>query len=489
MDTLSLSGIKYLCYWVRLYRNLMKQQKEWLTMRNMNVWLVLLLITSFFLCVGFLFWGSLSGGMVHDGEHYDLLAKSLLQTQTFPSAYRSPGYPVLIAVFYKIFGQTPIPLFLFQAILSTASIGLLFLLGKDILGKERAGYAFIVAALMGLNPEIAAYSVVMLRETVTFFLLVLSAWLCLGMLMRDWRYGIGLGFAMAALMYIRQEACLMIFVMIAGGLFRSEWRRRGIFGGSVATGIIALCILPWMIYCGLYRGYGNMQSALDSNLFVRTWYFSTSGKVEPELRRHIVDVTDQKHLSPEQVKRYIIPPLLVSELPKNDVLAESALYKKLGRIARENLQNHRKQYFIDCVKAFKDTMGGYWLAWWKPYWDAPDFSTNIRQGQWWVVIIKMANRVVWPAVVLPLCLIGIISFWRRHDHAAWPMTLLLVGTMVSLVPIILFVEGSPRLRQAYDGFFYLGMIYGLHVLVTRYGRSSEGSELKPEKALIYSRNT
>jgi hypothetical protein len=429
----------------------------------------------------FIFQGTFPAGMVQDGGHYEVLAKSLLQQGTFPSAYRSPGYPFFVAVMYGLFGEGTLPIFLVQAVLFSVTTGLLFLLGRDILGEQRAGWAFVPAVLVGLNPEFAAYSAVMLRECMTMFLLVLASWLCLRMLTWRWWYGFGVGVCVAGLAYIRQEACLLIFVMMAIGLFHKGWRDRDLAGGSLAVAIILGCTLPWIIYCGKTRGYMNMQDATDSNLFVRTWYFSAEGKSEPDLRKYIGYIIERNHLSAEQVRRYTIAPILVSELPEGDVHGEVMLYRQLGRIARENLQSHKKAYVMDSLTAMRVSMGGYWLEWWQRYWEAPAFSENIRQGDWLMAGVKIANRVVWPVVVLLGCFAGVVGLWRKRDAAAWPVTMLLIGTVAGMLPATFLVEGAPRLRMVYDGFLYLGMISGIMMIKT-----NKCEEEKGRKCLVQS---
>jgi hypothetical protein len=420
--------------------------------------------------------------MVQDGEHYNILAKHLLHDGSFPIALRSPGYPFFIAMIYAIFGEQTLPVFLVQAVLFSMTTGLLVLLGRDIFGENRWVWAYVPGVLVGLNPEFAAYSVVMLRENLTMFLLVLSTWLCLRMLKRRWWYGIFLGLSVGGLAYVRQEACLMIFAMMAMGVFFKGCRDRAVAGGIMAVVIIVVSTLPWMIYCSRTRGYFNMQYAIDSNLFARTWYLSEGGKVEPELREYIKYIVERHHLSSEEVRRYTIPPILVSELPDGDILGELRLYRQLGEIARENLRAQWKAYLIDSLRAFRVSMGGYWLAWWKGYWEAPDFSENLREGEWLVAGVKIMNRVVWPVVVLSGCVIGVLGFWRKKDDAAWAVTMIFVGTLIGLLPMMFLVEGSPRLRMVYDGFLYLAMSSGLMVLLKRFSseatsREAESSEM------------
>lgn len=398
-----------------------------------------------------------------DAFVYDGLARSLLENGTLPSAYRSPGYPVFVAFLYGLFGPSTLAVSVVQAFLSTLAVGLTYRLGREILGDRRRGVCLIAAALVGLNPEIAAYSATVLRETITMVLVLLTAWLCLRMLTKGGWYTIALGVALAALAYVRMEACLLVLVVLGGCLFHKKWRKPALQRGGWAVGIVLLAVFPWIVHCGLHRGYWGIQDTLDNCLFYRSWYLSPEGRAEPELRRHILDVVRRYHLTDEEVRRCMITPRLVQELPRDDVKAEAGLYRKLGRIGRENIRTHPRRYVTDCAYHFRAIVGGYWLFWWKTYWDMPPFSENIRRGQWWVVAIKVANRAVWPAVVIGFGVVALVGLWRQKDPAALFMNLLWLGSMAGIVLVVVVASGEPRLRQAYDGILYLAAVLGLSI--------------------------
>ena len=190
--------------------------------------------------------------------------------------------------------------------------------------------------------------------------------------------------------------------MVVGALLHRAWRTRALAGGLVAAAVALVAVGPWVVHCRLHRGYTGVQDAGTAVLFTRVWYLQPNGLTEPELRRNIEQLVAQQGLGNEMVRRYVIPPLLLRQMPRGDVPAEAALYGRLGRIADENLRNHWPAYLADSARQFAANLGGYWLFWWPAYWDAPAFDVNIRQGQWAVVAIKLANRVVWPAAMILL---------------------------------------------------------------------------------------
>jgi len=404
-----------------------------------------------------------------DAGLYDSLARSLLKDGAFPSACRSPGYPALLAGIYWLTGGSRIAVFLLQAAVSTAAAWLIYRIGEDIFGRRRRGVSLLAAALVGLNPEIASYSVLLLREAVCVALVPLAAWLCLRTLGYGSRYGWALGATLGVLAYVRTEACLLVVVMLAGAALRQQWRARAIRGALIA-GTVAIAVAgPWILHSARARGYAGMQVVLAPNLFSRSWYLAPEGGVERPLRRRIRESVARAGLTDEQIRyHFLIPPLLLRHLPQGDVRAEADLYRKLGRIAWENIRQHWMAYLRDSFLQWKAMMGGYSLAWWSSYFRAPPFPENVERGQWGIVAVKVANRVLWPVVVLFLATAALLDLWCRPEKsAAWAVSLLVAGALACVVLVCLVTFASPRLRLPYEGMMYLAACYGAWAVMDR----------------------
>lgn len=421
-----------------------------------GTWLIALLAASFALRLAFV--ATAPSALAGDAGHYDLLARAILDRGEFPSAYRSPGYPAFVAAVYAAAGRSPSAVYLLQAVISTAGVYFVYRLGLELLGRGRWRAALVAAACIGANPEIAAYCAMLLRESLTISLTALAAWLAV----RTWfgasRAAWPLGVALAALVYVRAEACLLVLPLLAVHVLRRP--RVNLRAGLIAIALPLILAGPWMACCAAFRGYGGMQTAFDSCLFSRVWYLSPQGRVAPELRARIVEVVAASKLSDQEVRRYMIPPRLVEQLPYGDVRAEAALYRQLGAIARENVAGQPAAYAADCVNHLRATLGGYWLFWWPDYWNAPPFARNIRDGQWVYVAVKVGNRMVWPAVMIALTAIATAGLWVRRDRAAGPLALLVLGALAAIALVCLCVCGDPRLRLAYDPVLYIAAVAG-----------------------------
>jgi len=76
--------------------------------------------------------------LVPDTKEYQNLALGLLNNHNFNdyNYFRTPGYPLLIAFFYSIFGIKPWIIILFQILISLISIFVTYLLANEMFNKK-----------------------------------------------------------------------------------------------------------------------------------------------------------------------------------------------------------------------------------------------------------------------------------------------------------------------------------------------------------------
>ena len=106
-----------------------------------------------------------------DSGGYMDMALGLLSSGAFPGDLRLPGYPALLAFFYKVFGQANLPVIIFQHALGLV----VWLLFMKILETDRQKLVF--SALYFCDLLYNSYQHVVLADFFFSFLLCLSAWL------------------------------------------------------------------------------------------------------------------------------------------------------------------------------------------------------------------------------------------------------------------------------------------------------------------------
>ncbi len=143
--------------------------------------LILLLAAALAARLGFclLFPQSAPGGGIEGQDNYHELALSLRESLSLKdaqgalTAHREPGYPLLLAALYSVFGPRYWALCLLHALLGTASVWLIFLLGRR---SFSAFTGLAAAALAAMNPQLLYYGAMARRETLQAFLCLLGAW-------------------------------------------------------------------------------------------------------------------------------------------------------------------------------------------------------------------------------------------------------------------------------------------------------------------------
>lgn len=149
--------------------------------RALPLALPLLLAFSFAARLGFcrLFPQSVPGGGIEDQDNYHELALSLCESfslknsQGALTAHREPGYPLVLAGLYSLFGPRYWALCLLHALLGTASVYLVFLLGKKSFSPA---VGLLAACMAAVNPQFLYYGALARRETLQAFLCLLGAW-------------------------------------------------------------------------------------------------------------------------------------------------------------------------------------------------------------------------------------------------------------------------------------------------------------------------
>lgn len=111
-------------------------------------------------------------------DGYVELAASLAETGTLAmdgkaSAWREPGYPILLGIAFKMFGKSYGTALALNALLSTASLWFLWLVGRRLFGEPVGLLALWIAAAY---PPFVFYAAQPLRESCLLFVGALAVW-------------------------------------------------------------------------------------------------------------------------------------------------------------------------------------------------------------------------------------------------------------------------------------------------------------------------
>jgi 4-amino-4-deoxy-L-arabinose transferase-like glycosyltransferase len=195
-----------------------------------------------------------------DAYRYDFIARALADGRGYvhltgdPTAFWPPGYPVLLATAYVLFGQHVIVAQLLNVALGTATVWLVYLIGRRLFGHPTA---LLGAGIVACFPSLIFFTGVTLSEITFTFLALLGIYLLIvergvstGMLEARGSklvllFAAGLALGMAAL--TRGQALLLPLVLVP------FWLRSGAgwgqIGGKLAALAIgmALIVTPWTV--------------------------------------------------------------------------------------------------------------------------------------------------------------------------------------------------------------------------------------------------
>ncbi len=156
------------------------------------------------------------------------------------SLWKAPGYPLWVGVGYRALGIHPDRLYLVQALVSTATVALTWVLGRRLFGV-RAGLAaaFVVAVYpLAWQFDVRAYSEV-LATPITVAVLIVA-------LTRPPTRGsaMGLGGLMGVALLVRPSSVFLFAGVAVAWWLACGWRT-GTLRLALAVGVAALCVLPW----------------------------------------------------------------------------------------------------------------------------------------------------------------------------------------------------------------------------------------------------
>ncbi len=234
--------------------------------------------------------------LLSDDKDFDAIAHSLASGDGYKidgklTAYRLPGYPLLLAGTYALFGDTKTPIRILQAMSDVVSCLLLFAIGKKLF-SERVG--LLAAGTLALFPIQILYVSHLMTETLFTTLFLLIIFLAIKEKQEpNWlRNNLVLG-ALIGIGALIRPAILLFPILIFLWRWRDGVPLRTNSGALAAVGLAAFLVLsPWLV-----RNYVEFQRvSLTSNVGVTFWIGShqdASGAHSfPQKNNPLIDLKD-----------------------------------------------------------------------------------------------------------------------------------------------------------------------------------------------------
>jgi len=221
--------------------------------RSSSFWLAVIIAAAFLLRLTWILVSEWQPLPDDDAFRYDFAARALADGRGYihlngePTAFWPPGYPLLLALVYTIFGQHVIVAQLLNVAMGTATVVLVFLIGRRTL-DERA--AFIGAAIVAGFPSLIFFTGVTLSEVAFTFFALLGIYLVVletQSRQNDTFLLVTAGLVLGLATLTRGQALLLPVVVIPFWL-ASGIDRRGVARRIAVLALgIGLIVAPWTV--------------------------------------------------------------------------------------------------------------------------------------------------------------------------------------------------------------------------------------------------
>ena len=333
--------------------------------------------------------------------------------------HQEPVYPYLVAATYKVFGTDVRHVFIWQLLLGACSNLLIFLLACRYFGNLTGLCAGLLAILCG---PIACYDMLLLRSTLTVFLLLLTVFTFdLALRKQQARYYLLFG-AIMAITYLTQ-AYFVFFIVFAIGyliyLYRLERPilLRGLGSFAIGFGLIFMFLVMRNMSVGAPLFSVNSNSAISFiNGNFNSYDPNTGFALNNTLTVDIMHKTEGKFL-----------PSVVETLKSHEGLGYiELLWRKINTIFYwYELPNNASYYFYQqCASILKVLfvtfyiiaplgLVGLALALWKRRDSLPLIAMMVVNLAPLLIITGFSRyRVGLMAVMIPLAAFAIIEFLK-----------------------------------------------------------------------------
>ena len=388
------------------------------TVSNHTIWLLIILGFAFVLRLAWIAYSDWQPMPDDDAFRYDFTARALLEGQGYvhlngaPTAFWPPGYPLLLASAYWIFEETVAVAQLLNVLLGTATVGLVYLIGRRTLGMMPA---LVGAAIVAAFPSLIFFTAVTLSEVTFTFLALLAIYL----LVLETQSGRGrqlplllaAGLVLGYAVLVRGQALLLPIIFVPFWL-RSGVRWPGISHKLVALALgIGLMVAPWSI-----RNAIQMESPvfLSTNAGINFWIGNHEG------------ATGRGQLADELVYSYPELTTVQREVRVNAEASRRGLAYALTHPVQEVSLSIKKLFWL----YYHDSEG---LSWNEGHGGQPFLSSLER-----VALFGLSN--IYYFAVLGFFALGVRLWFSLRD----PGSVLLISIIVywTLVHVAFF--GDPR---------------------------------------------
>ncbi len=185
-----------------------------------------------------------------DSSEYASLSDSIINSGTFTidgmtNTFRTPGYPVFLAIVKEIFFGSYFAVTFIQILLALFSAFLIMKIGSILYDEKIAGLA---AIFFIINPITLTLSLTIMSDMLFLFLFLLFFWVCLDTIKERFWFGIiTSGIICALALYVRPMGLFALPIFAVPVLLSKINIQKKLYAMFFILLITILMLIPWMI--------------------------------------------------------------------------------------------------------------------------------------------------------------------------------------------------------------------------------------------------
>jgi 4-amino-4-deoxy-L-arabinose transferase-like glycosyltransferase len=236
------------------------------------------LLLAFALRLAWMVWvRDMPGKAMADPAFYDAAARALAAGKGYlhlggqPTAEWPPGYPLLLAGIYKVFGHSIALVKLVNALAGAGTCLLAYLIARRTFN---AAVGFAAALVLALFPSQIFWSTLVMTEVLSAFLVALLIYVVITFTLDSisWRRVLLVGLLLGVMSLIRGETVLLFVPLAVVWAVAHRSIRRGLGYGLLACVTTALVIFPWAVRNWISLGYPvPISTGSADNLLAGHW--------------------------------------------------------------------------------------------------------------------------------------------------------------------------------------------------------------------------
>lgn len=352
-----------------------------------------------------------SSGFV-DAIEYNKIAESLISVGHFPGDVRWPPlFPLFLAGIYSLFGYNLFFVRLIQALISSFTCFLVYLIGKNSFDKKTG---FISGLLAVFYPGFISYTGHILTETLSTFLITLAVYFLMKALSggeNKWKWYIFTGIILGLVSLCRSEMLFFPFFLALVITLIYQNKKQVLKGFTILLFAVVITISPWTArnYV-LFHKFIPITVGFGRALWLGSYHEEWLGW----------------YLNREPIKTLY---------RENNTIEFS---EKLTKMGIENIRRHPFLYLTFCIKRFfrfwltghSNTVKGL----------EESFTSTIQNRKYRIFFMKLLFLFVNMGIIF-LSFLGIF-ITRKH----WRTAFLLLSAVIYKIILHSALYSSPRFQ-------------------------------------------